>query len=392
MSKDNYTLPPMGEEVHKKSNKYRPIFMILLVTVLLIAVMVLLKPKEQKKEDTKIIPAVEVIQVQPIDYVVPIKADGTVLPQTKINISAEVNGRIVFVSESFINGHVFSQGDVLLKIDPVDYELAITRAKANVASQQANLDLQQAKSDLARRDWKKYGKKGKPDALNLNLPQVASAKAALSAANADLKLAQRNLEKTQITAPFDGVMLAKMVDLGQFVTLGTPMASVASTEIAEVRISLSDEQMHNSGLDQFDTTQNIAVKISSDETKDMQWQGEIVSIEAQRDVKTLFNYAIVEVVQPFKQQRTSLRFNTFVNVSLDGRTLQQVYPLERGFVTLEDKVKVLSEKSQLEYKDITVVYTDDEYKYISAGIDANDNIITTGLSHVKAGDQLKRAN
>jgi len=392
MSKDNYTLPPMGEEVHKKSNKYRPIFMVLLVTVLLIAVMVLLKPKEQKKEDTKIIPAVEVIQVQPIDYVVPIKADGTVLPQTKINISAEVNGRIVFVSENFINGHVFSQGEVLLKIDPVDYELAITRANANVASQQANLDLQQAKSDLARRDWKKYGKKGKPDALNLNLPQVASAKAAMSAAKADLKLAQRNLEKTQITAPFDGVMLAKMVDLGQFVSMGTPLAGVASTEIAEVRISLSDEQMHNSGLDQFDAAQNIIVKISSDETKDMQWQGKVASIEAQRDAKTLFNYAIIEVAEPFKQQSIALRFNTFVNVSLEGRTLQQVYPLERGFITLEDKIKVLSPKSKLAYKDITIVYTDDNYKYISSGMDSNDKIITTGLSHIKAGDQLKRAN
>ena len=392
MSKDNYTLPPMGEEQINKSSKIKPVLLVLLITAVLIVAMIMFKPKEQKKEDTKIIPTVEVIQVQPIDYVVPIKADGTVFPQTKINISAEVNGRIVFVSEGFINGHVFSQGEVLLKIDPVDYELAITRAKANIASQQANLHLQQAKSDLARRDWEKYGKKGKPDDLNLNLPQVASAKAAVSAAKADLKLAQRNLEKTKITAPFDGVVLAKMADLGQFVSLGTPLVSVASTETAEVRISLSDEQMHNSGLDQFDATQNIMVKISSDEVKGMQWQGKIASIEAQRDAKTLFNYAIVEVPQPFKQQNRALRFNTFVTVRLNGRTLQQVFPLERGYVTLEDKIKVLSPKSQLAYKDVTVVYSDDEFKYISTGIDANDNIITTGLSHVKAGDQLKRAN
>jgi len=392
MSKDNYTLPPMREETMKLRHKMRPILLVLLVTAVLIAAMVVLKPKEQKKEETEAIPSVEVIQVEPVDFVVPIKTDGTVLPQTKINISAEVNGRIIFVADNFINGHVFTQDDVLLKIDPTDYELAITRAKANVASQQANLDLQQAKSDLAKRDWKKYGKKGKPDALNLNLPQVASAKAAMSAAKADLKLAQRNLEKTFITAPFDGVLLAKMVDMGQFVSLGTPLASIASTEVAEVRISLSDEQMHNSGLDTFDGSQVIFVQINSDEIKDKQWQGKIASIEAQRDSKTLFNYAIIEVAQPFNQQNTPLRFNTFVNVSLEGKTLKQVYPLERGYVTLEDKVKVLSPKFQLVYKDIMVVYTDDDYKYISSGINANDNIITTGLSHIKAGDQLKRAN
>ncbi len=392
MSNKEYQLPPVDSlQSTKKSNKILPVFVVLFVTALLAFVMIKMKPKEQKKENTKIIPAVEVIQVSPIDFIIPIKSDGLVVPKTKINISAEASGRIVFVSDNFINGGQFNKGDALIKIDPVDYQLAVTRAQANVAAQQANLDLQQAKSDLAKSDWKKYGKKGKPNPLNLNLPQVASAKAALSGARADLKLAKRNLEKTTVVAPFSGVILAKMVDVGQFVNLSTPLASIASTEIAEIRMSLSDEQLHNSGLDNFDGTQKVSVKITSQEMPEVQWQGTITSIEAQRDAKTLFNYAVIEVSQPFTQQAIPLRFNTYVSINLKGKTLFKVYPVERGYVTLDNQVKVFSPQSTLAYKKIKVAYADADFNYISSGINAKDKVITTGLSHIKVGDKLTLA-
>ncbi len=392
MSKSNYQLPPMETpKSTTKSNKIIPVMVVLFVTALLAFIMMKMQPKEQKKANAKIIPAVEVIQVSPIDFVIPIKSDGLVVPKTKINISAEASGRIVFVSDNFINGGQFNKGDALIKIDPVDYQLAVTRAQANVAAQQANLDLQQAKSDLAKSDWKKYGKKGKPNPLNLNLPQVASAKAALSGARADLKLAKRNLEKTTVVAPFSGVILAKMVDVGQFVNLSTPLASIASTEIAEIRMSLSDEQLHNSGLDKFDGTQKVSVKITSQEMPEVQWQGTIASIEAQRDAKTLFNYAVIEVSQPFTQQAIPLRFNTYVSINLKGKTLSKVYPVERGYVTLDNQVKVFSAQSTLAYKKIKVAYADADFNYISSGIDAKDKVITTGLSHIKVGDKLTLA-
>jgi RND family efflux transporter MFP subunit len=392
MSKKYQEIPSVESLTsNKSSKKFAPVLLVLAVTFLLALLMIILKPKEQKKDLAKVVPTVEVVQVQPIDYVIPIQSEGVVFPKTKINIAAEVSGKITFISDNFTNGDRFSQGDVLLKIDPKDYELAITRAKANVAAQRANLDLQQAKSDLAKSDWKKYGKKDEPNALNLNLPQVASAKAALDGAKADLQLAQRNLEKTLITAPFDGVILAKMTDLGQFITLGTPLVSVASTEVAELRISLSDEQLHQSGLEKFDGAQNIKAKITSEEIPNVQWLGKISSIEAQRDAKTLFNYAVVEIDRPFSQQDVPLRFNTFVTARMNGETLPQVYLIERGNIMQNNKVRVLSPVSTLMYKDVEIVYTDEKYKYINKGINSNDKIIITSLSNIKLGDELKLA-
>jgi len=372
-----------------QTSKYKPFIIVMVITVALLLLMKAMKKEIETKENTHIIPAVEVVQIEPIDFVVPIRSEGLVVPKTRINLSAELSGRVVEVADDFNAGGRFKKGDVLLKIDPVDYQLAITRANANVAAQQANLDLQQAKSDLAKKDWKKYGKKGKPDALNLNLPQVASAKAALSGALADLNLAKRNLEKTSIVAPFDGVILSKNVDVGQFVTLATVIASVASTQQAEIRIALTDVQLQNSGINDLESIIDISAVIKSEEITATQWQAKVARIESQRDAKTLLNYVVIEIESPFSQQNKALRFNTFVSVTLKGKTLKQVYPIERGFVMLDDKVKILDEKSKLEIRQVEIAYSDSAYYYISDGIKQDDRVITTGLAHVKSGDLLK---
>lgn len=387
MTENNHTLPSMGAEQTKKTNYLFPIVIVIGVTVALLILMKMLKPEIEKKQDAVTVPLVEVINITAIYYVIPIQTEGMVLPKTSINFAAEITGKIVSVAKQFSHGGKFKQGDVLVEVDPLDYELAITRANANVSARIAALDLEQAKSDLARDDWKKYGKKGKQSALNLNLPQVASAKAALDGAKADLKLAKRNLQKTQIIAPFDGVILTKNVDIGQFVNIGMSLANIASTEIAEIRVALSDAQLSQSGLNQ--SIQDVLVKVTSEEIQGIQWQGRVAQIEAQRDARTLMNHVIVEIDQPFLQQSVPLRFNTFVSVEFAGIKLNAVYPLARNFMMLNNKVKVLDSQSKLLIKSVEVAYSNDEYYYIAKGLEQGDRVIITQLPNVKSGSLLE---
>ena len=390
MSNQTHTLPPTGIQEKQKAGLLIPIILVIAVTAALLFLMNKLKPLEQEKDDDVIIPTVEVISVEPIDYVIPIKSEGMVMPQTSISFSAEITGKITAVSDNFSNGGEFNKGEILVEVDPKDYELAITRAQANVASANASLDLEQAKSELAQADWKKYGKSGKPSALNLNLPQVASAKAAYDAANADLKLAQRNLAKTKITAPFDGVIFSKSVDIGQFVSIGTNLAMIASTEVAEIRVSLSDQELLQSGLN--NSKENVTVKISSEELNDISWLGKVKQIEVQRDARTLMNYVIIEVERPFTQQQMALRFNTFVTVEFAGQKLLGVYPVNREFMLLNNRIKLLDSQSMLMIQDLEVVYSNDEKLFISNGLNPNDQIITTQLPNIKIGTQLQLEN
>ncbi len=390
MSNQTHTLPPMGAQENKKRRLILPVIVVIGVTLILVVFMNKFKPVEQEKDDEIIIPVVEVISIDPIDYNIPIKTEGMVMPQTSISFASEIAGKVISVSENFSNGGKFKKGDVLVKVDPKDYELSITRAKANVSSAQASLYLEQAKSDLARNDWKKYGKKGEPSALNLNLPQVASAKAALDGAKADLNLAQRNLDKTKIIAPFDGVIFSKGVDVGQFVNTGMSLATIASTEVAEIRVSLSDEQLIQSGLS--DSSENTQVSINSEELKDIQWIGKVKQIEAQRDSRTLMNYVVIEIEQPFTQQEMALRFNTFVTVEFAGKNLVGVFPINREFMLLNNRIKLLDSELKLNIQDVKVVYSNDDSLFISEGLKASDKVITTQLPNIKVGSQLKLEN
>ena len=388
MSDQNHTLPPMGKkESVNISSKIIPAVIVIFITAAVLLLMAKFKPDIDKKDDAQIVQTVETINIRAVDFVIPITTEGMVLPKTSIAFSSEISGKIISVATQFSNGGRFTAGDILVKVDPLDYKLAITRAQANVSAKIASLDLEQAKSDLAKTDWKKYGKKGQPTALNLNLPQVASAKAALAGAKADLLLAKRNLAKTEVIAPFDGVIFTKNVDVGQFVAIGTTLATIASTQTAEIRVALSDEQLNKSGLNT--SIANIAVKIRSEETNNIQWQGRVAQIEAQRDARTLMNFVVIEVEQPFSQQSIPLRFNTFVEVEFNGQTLHSVYPMARNYMMLNHKVKILDSQLQLAIRSVEVGYADDSRFYITSGLNSTDQVIVTQLPGLKSGSQLK---
>lgn len=366
--------------------KLLPFLIVLVVLLALMAVMKSMKPVIEKKAEEVVIPMVQTIQLKPQDYLIPIISEGIVKPKAIVNLTAEVSGKITKISDAFANSGSFKKGDLLIQIDPSDFQLAITKAQANVSSQQANLELQQAKSDLAQKDWKKYGKKGKPSSLNLNLPQVKSAQAALAGAQADLKLAKRNLDKTQLLAPYDGVVLQRTVNIGQFVNVGTQIGQIASAEVAEVRVSLSDEQISfiqkNNSSDQ--------VTISSLEIGNTTWNGHIVNIESQRDARTLLNTAIINVPNPLTQNNIPLRFNSYVNIELKGNTLKNVFALSRNYIQLGDKVKVLDSDSKLQYRELEIAYSDSEFLYIKKGIKLNDEIITTQIPNLRQGSLLNK--
>ena len=172
-----------------------------------------------------------------------VHSQGTVEPRTTSTLVAQVGGRIVDVADAFAVGGLFRRGQVLVRIDPRDYELAVRDAEAAVAQARVQLEREQAEAELARRDWEELGDGGEPSALLLHKPQLAQARAALEAAQASVERARLNLERTRVSAPFDGRVRAKQADLGQSVAAGTPLADVFATEYAEVRLPVTKEDL-----------------------------------------------------------------------------------------------------------------------------------------------------
>jgi len=132
------------------------------------------------------------VQAKTDTVMMTVKAQGEVQPRTEINIVAQVGGRVAYMSPDFIQGGRFDRGDVLVRIDPADYKLRVTQARANVSQAQTVLARERSESDLARLDWDDLGGGGTPTPLTLREPQMAEAAAQLASAKAQLAEAELN--------------------------------------------------------------------------------------------------------------------------------------------------------------------------------------------------------
>ncbi len=370
------------------------------VTVVLFMALMMFKQPPEKKPQVKSGYLVETIQVFPEDVQLQVESQGVVRPKRQITLVAEVSGKIQQVAENFAPGATFSAGEVLIQIDPADYEVAVQRAQANVANAKAKLELEQAKSKVALQDWKKYGKKGKPSPLVLNLPQVASAKAALAAAQADLKKALRDLEKTRIRAPFDGIVLQKNADIGQFVTPGANLGSIANSDVAEVRLPLTDEELAMLELPKLLNSPHqpvrFAVELPLPETlAKEQWQGIARRVEAQREASTLLNYLAVEINDPFslleENPAEPLKLNTFLQARIPGKTLHRVFRIDRALLLRGDEVNIYKPDNTLEIRPVHVLYRDRQYAYVDRGLKPGERIIVTPIVSPYNGMKLRLA-
>ncbi len=328
---------------------------------------------------------VETTTLEASDHGIEVSTQGVVKAKRDITLLPEISGKIIEVSNQFAVGGTFASGDVLVRIDPADYRVAVQRAKANLAAQQATLDLEQARSEQARKDWNSLGKSGRPSDLVLNIPQLDGAKAAVAAASADLAKAERDLDKTEIRAPFDGSVTEKHVDIGQFVTSATVLARVASSLVAEMRLPLTDFDLHKLDVTQLQS-QPLPVHFS---VEDGEIMGTLVRMETAKDSNTLVNHAVAELSRPLD---AGILLNSFLNARIEGKVLHNAFKVPLGYMLANDQIALYKTGDDtLEIRDLTVAHRDRDYAYVTAGLSAQDRIITTPIQSPSAGMKLRQS-
>ena len=191
-----------------------------------LALLVKTKPEPETRVPEVALPLVRVQTVKLEDVQVSVSSQGTVRPRTESVVVSEVWGRVIEVAPGFVGGGFFEKDEVLLRLDPHDYRQGVVEAEARVSQAKLRVTLEQAEAEVARREWEELGA-GQGSPLTLREPQVADARATLAAAHAVLERARRDLERTEIRAPYAGRVRDKQVDVGQFVNRGAPLATPA---------------------------------------------------------------------------------------------------------------------------------------------------------------------
>ncbi len=371
-----------------------PLGVIALSILIVISLVLVAKSKRpERKEAKEQVMIVDAIQAEAVSLNLPVFSQGSVKPRTETTVVAEVSGKIVDVSPNFISGGFFRKGEVLLQIDPSDYETALKRAQANLASRKAQHAEQKARSEQALKDWSNLGRTGEPSDLTLRKPQLAEALANVQAAEADLQKAQRDLQRTQINVPYDGLVRIKKADIGQYVTPGTPLGVTFAIDSAEIRLPLSATDV--SFLDLPSATDPgdkpfPRVRLRSDSAGlSAEWQAEIIRTEGVIDEKSRVTYAVARVIDPYGvlglSTQSELRVGTFVRAEIEGVQVDNAIVLPRAVLGTNNTVLVAGKNNKLEIRPVSVIRAEPKNVYISDGIESGEFVITTLLDAPIAG-------
>lgn len=342
-------------------------------------------------------PVVDVRVVAPAVRALSVETQGTVRPLREIKLVSQVAGRVENVSPRFAQGGFFAVDEPLVKIEDIDYQFLIARAESQVAAAKQKLAEERGRALQAKREWRDLGTV-QANALFLREPQVASAKAALRASEADLEAARLDLARTSIGAPFNGRISEKFVDVGQYVSLGTVVANIYDTDVAQVRLPLTDQQVALLDLPLIYNNELPAARIGVPvvlharfANREWEWQGKVVRTDASIDESSRVVYAVVEVEKPFAREpgseRPPLSPGLFVGATITGRQLQQVVELPRSALRSDGTVIVVDSASLAQSRPVHVLDSDTQHVWVQ-GLNEGERVIVRQPTLVIAGMQV----
>jgi len=341
---------------------------------------------------------VDVAEVVMEQVRIPVQAQGTVTPMQETVLQAEVRGRVVEVSDNFHVGSYVAEGDVILRIDPRDYQTSLLRAQAALESSESNLAQERGRAEVALREWQKLpkGSQRSDEARDLYLrkPQLEQAEAQLLAARADLDTARDNLNRTVIRAPYDALIRSKHSDLGQFVNSGSPLAEVIGINTAEIRLPIPQGKLAYLDLPAVDGTERGALIDLYTDTGGIikHWSARLHRTEAVFDERSRVLFTVARIDDPYSLQNPEqepLRVGSFVNATIQGKAFDNIVVLPRYLLRAGNEIWVIDEQKLLRSRRVTVLRTGGDMIFVSEGLQSGELVSLTGLDNSFRGAEVQ---
>lgn len=367
---------------------------LLLVAAIVISwLLVTQRPKVHHKPVEVKHPLVSVVVAESETMSVPVFTRGTVTPGTEIQLVSEVGGQVLAVSDNFANGGFFRKGEELIRIDPLEYNVNIKRAEASLA--QAKQAYLQAKAEQAARARVKGGNR---NALATYEVQVRQAEAAYEASKAELEAAKLQKQRTIVRAPFDGRVRVSAVSVGQYVRPGVQLGSIYAVDTAEVRLPLSDRQLGlvDVPLDFSSVNEQgpIVTLMGEYGGETYYWPGQVVRSEGGLDERNRLLYVIARVEDPYasdpnQPERPPLTSGFFVEAKIKGKTHRNLFAIPRRALRNGNQVWVVDDKSQLQRREVEVLYKGKTSIYIRSGLRNGDQVVLSQLDIAVDGMKVR---
>ncbi len=390
-------------------------------------------PAKAKQEEHAM--TVETATADPSNYPVTITGYGQARSLTEVTISPEVSGRVMATHPHLKAGRVIPKGELLFRIDSADYTAGLQEARAGVTQwhntvarlkKQLAIDKKRLKTiersaELAQSEFERVQRLFKTDrvgtrsgvdeaerafngasdqadamaqAVSLYPLQIREAQSSLASAEARFAVAQTNLARCEVKAPFTARIKSVDLETGQYVTPGAPVLTLADDTVLEIQVP----------LDSRDARQWLQFEKMPDEARTTAWFGKLKPVECtirwtEDKTGSIWTGTLNRVVKFDNQTRTltvaaridaaaaagkkpgdlPLVDGMFCAVDIPGRTMQNVIRLPRQAVTFENQAYLADADMRLKTVSVEVTRREGEYVYVSQGITPGDRVIVTRM-------------
>lgn len=345
------------------------------IAIVLAVLVVANRPRPEPATPTAaVIPEISVIEARNEAARPLVVTTGRVSSPHEINVVSRVSGIIESVAEIFRDGASFNGGNLLMKIEDYDYRVALNQSEASLASAQQQLATEQGLSDQARREWRDLGN-SEANSLFLREPQLKSAKAQVAAAQSGVEQAELNLERTEIRAPFSGVISSRSADAGQFISAGTIVAEVHSTEAIQVKVSLTPNEIFDLGWQNRASVQleNMSARVFYQAgSNSIDQQATLRHISPLIDPMTQMTEVTIDLLTA-DINLSSPSPGQFVEVHLEGESLDAAVWVPQSALYERDHVLVAND-GKLEIRAVNIVAATDGRALI-VGLNDGDLVV-----------------
>lgn len=371
---------------------------ILLIAVVITAVIFLSEPTAQSEGATK--QMAMLVKVEPAekgDFKPIIVATGTVQPVEDVMLSSLVGGQVIRRDDSFIPGGFVKKGEVLLQIDPSDYQNTLELRKSELQQAETNLDVEMGRQEVAEQDLELLGIDSLSQdqrSLVLRKPQLNSVEANLKSARASVQQAQLNLSRTTIKAPFDAHILSQNVTIGSQVSPGDNLGRLVGTDFYWINLTVPVNKIKWLNFPDSDSEKGSPVKIMSTSAwnKDDFREGYLYKQVGALDDQTRLARVLVRVPDPLgrnsEKDKPELMIGSFVEAHMQAEEIKDVVRLNRDLIRSNNTVWVMQE-GELQIREVEILLTDAKYSYIKNGLEDGDSVVVTNLSTVSNGIKLR---
>lgn len=337
-------------------------------------------------------PSIPVVVIAPQDMRITVIAHGEVLPRTESNLVAEVSGRVAAVSPAMVSGGFFAEGDTLVEIEMIDYRAALEKANARLVGAQS--ELTNAEKAYERLLELSEQESVSDSALDDAVARLALARASYRQSSVEAIAAERDLERTRLVAPFAGRVRSERIGIGQFVNRGEIVATLYSTDAAEVRLPVQDDDLAflPLSLNRETSASNMPSAILRARFAGVEhaWNARIVRTEGELDPQTRMVHLVAQVDAPYDQGPGTppLTVGLFVTAEIQGNLHESVFVLPGAALDKSNRVLVVGPDHRLERRPVEVIRATAATVVVDGNLREGEMVAVSATTTLLEGQQV----